>query len=117
MGQSFHDDDIGVRSGLMKVAHDALHQLVRPVGRNQTLGFIQRNGEGRTQARGRPDEMGGTLGPGGMSRRLTDGFTKGNTNATIIKGADETESYRSEPDFGSAGSKVKRMRHGTRGLI
>jgi hypothetical protein len=37
--------------------------------------------------------MGGTLGPGRVSRRLTDGFAKGDTNATIIQGADEAESY------------------------
>jgi len=60
--------------------------------------------------------MRGTLGPCRVGRRLTDGFAKRDANATVIECSYKTKSHRSEPGFGSAGSEVKRVRHGNEGV-
>lgn len=60
--------------------------------------------------------MRGALGPCSVGRRLTDRFAKRDANATVIERPHKTKSHRSEPDFCSAGSEVKRVRHGNEGV-
>ena len=95
----------------MKIAHHALHQLVGSLRGNQAFGFVQRNRKRGPQARRSADKMCGTLGSCCVGGRLTDGFAEGDADAAVVERTHETESDRGEPDFGSAGSKVKRVRH------
>ncbi len=116
MCQAFNHDDIRVCGRFVEIAHHALHQLVGPIRGNQPFGFVQRNGKCRPQARRRTDKMCGTLGAGSVGCRLANRFAEGDAHAAIVERTHKPESDGSKPDFGSAGSEVKRVRHWKLGL-
>ena len=116
MGQSLDHDHVGVRSRFMKIAHHSFHEFVRSVRRNQALGFVQRNGQGWPQARGRPDKVRGALGTCRVGGGLTDGLAERDAHATVVERPHEAERDRGETDFSSARSKIKRVRHWNEGL-
>jgi hypothetical protein len=55
--------------------------------------------------------MCGTLGSCSMGGRLPNRFAEGDAHAAIVERTHKPESDGGQPDFGSAGSEVKRVRH------
>jgi hypothetical protein len=43
--------------------------------------------------------------------RLANRFAEGDAHAAVVERTDKPESDGSKPDFGSAGSEIKRVRH------
>ena len=100
----------------MEIAHHALQKLVGPLGRNKAFGLFQRNRKRGPQARRGADEMRGSFRARGLRDRLADRLAKGDAHAAVVERPHKAKGYRGEPDFGSAGCEIKRVRHEIMGL-